>query len=85
MWSCGANKMPPGRCRAKMAHIRQSRPNSGLGLMQKPLKRLKLFPLRSEAVTPATSQAHGLWSATESLELLLNSHSTPTLLSFKIP
>jgi hypothetical protein len=32
-----------------MAHIRQSRPDSGLGLQGKVLKPLKVFPLRSAA------------------------------------
>ena len=34
------------RCRANMAHIRQSRPDCGLGFQ---VKVLKFFPLRSEA------------------------------------
>ena len=32
-----------------MAHIRQSRPDSGLGFQVKVLHTLQLFPLRSEA------------------------------------
>ena len=32
-----------------MAHVRQSRPDSGLGFQAKVLKYLKLSPLRSEA------------------------------------
>ena len=36
------------RCRANMAHIRQSRPNSGLGF--------QVFPLRSEVVEPFLGQ-----------------------------
>jgi len=32
-----------------MAHIRQPRPDYGLGFQVKVLKRFKLFPLRSEA------------------------------------
>jgi len=38
------------RCRANMAHIRQSRPDSGLDFQVKVLKPLKVFLLRSEAV-----------------------------------
>ena len=46
--------MSPGlesmsRCRAKSAHIRQSRPDSGLGSQVKGLKPLKSVPLRSAA------------------------------------
>jgi len=41
-------------CRSKLlanaAHIRQPRPDSGLGLRQKSCKRFKVFPFRSEAV-----------------------------------
>ena len=36
-------------CRANMAHVRESRPDSGLGF-QKNFKPFKLFPPRSEAV-----------------------------------
>jgi len=39
------------RCRAKMAHTRQSRPDPGLGFQVKVLETFKLFPLRSEAVS----------------------------------
>ena len=35
---------------ANMAHIRQSRPDSGLDFQAKSLQPLKVFPLRSEAV-----------------------------------
>ena len=35
------------RCRANLAHIRQSRPDSGIGFQ---VNSFKLFPLRSEAV-----------------------------------
>jgi len=38
------------RCRASMAHIRQSRPDSGLGFHAKSLKPFKLFPVRLAAV-----------------------------------
>jgi len=40
---------PTGRCRANMAHIRQSRPYSGLGFQVKSCELFELFPLRSEA------------------------------------
>ena len=38
------------RCPADMAHIRQPRPDSGLGFQVKFLKTFQVFPLRSEAV-----------------------------------
>ena len=38
------------RCRAKMAHLRWSKPEAGLGLQIEVLKRFKLFPLRLKAV-----------------------------------
>jgi hypothetical protein len=37
-----------------MAHIRQSRPDSGLGFQAKVLETFKVFPLRSEAVLNST-------------------------------
>ena len=40
--------------RANTAHIRQSRPHSGLGFQVKVLQTLQVFPLRSEAVSPQT-------------------------------
>jgi hypothetical protein len=43
-----------GRCRANMAHIRQSRPDSGLGSQAKVPKPCKLFPHRSEAVSASS-------------------------------
>jgi len=33
-----------GRCRANVAHIRQSRPNSGPGFQTKVLKNIKVVP-----------------------------------------
>jgi len=36
-------------CRANMAHMRQSRSDSGLGFQKKIIKSFKVFPLRSEA------------------------------------
>ena len=38
-----------GRCRAKMAHVRQSGPDSSLGFRKKVHKHSKVFPLRSKA------------------------------------
>ena len=52
--SAARGKLPQwervSRCRANMAHIRQSRPDSGLGFQVIVLKPFKLLPLRSEAV-----------------------------------
>ena len=44
-------------CRANVAHTRQSRPESGLGVQVKVLKPFKLLPLLSEA-PPASLNAH---------------------------
>ena len=54
MW--GVAPPPPGsatpnRCRANVAHERQSRPHSGFGCQKEPLKRFTFFPLHSPAVT----------------------------------
>jgi len=44
---------PPVRYRANVAHMRQVRPNSGLGLSLKPSK---VFPRRSEADLSALAE-----------------------------
>ena len=36
--------LPPFRCRANMAHIRQSRPDSGLGVLAKVFERVEVIP-----------------------------------------
>ena len=41
------------RCREQMAHVRQSRPGSGLGFQVKVLVFFKVFPLCSEAMRDA--------------------------------
>ena len=46
---CGLRCLLPDRCRANVAHIRQSRPDSGLGFLANVLKLLKLFSIPSEA------------------------------------
>ena len=38
----------PCRCRANMAHMRQSRPDSGVGFHARVLGKIKLLPLRQE-------------------------------------
>ena len=47
-WKGGDEGLARDRCRANMAHIRQSRSDSGLGFQAKGLKRFEWFPLRSE-------------------------------------
>ena len=49
-WVQGA-RLRHTRCRANMAHVRQPRPDSGLGFQEKVLKPFRRFPLRSETVT----------------------------------
>jgi len=60
----------PYRCRANMAHIRQSRPDYGLHFQVKVPKSFKVFPLRSEAVGEVAdlrTPSHSLsWSAAAS-------------------
>ena len=44
------SEVPLYRCEANVAHVRQSRSDSGLGFQAQ--VRFQLFPLRSEAVSP---------------------------------
>ena len=57
------------RCRANMAHTRQSRPDYGLGVQVEVLRTFKLFPFRSEAVVMTSSQ-HGcaMWNMEAGLD-----------------
>ena len=63
------------RCRANMAHIRQSRPDSGRGFQVKVLKTVEVFPTQQRAVLPP-----GAMPPTPALSLSL-SHSHTLCLS----
>jgi len=51
----------PGRCRANMAHMRQSRPDFALAFRSKTSNPFKLFPLRA-VVDPKQVRKHQLRS-----------------------
>ena len=53
MWGCTAH----GLSRANMAHVRQSRPDSGLGLQVKVLRPFQVFPSTGEHVGVNCTQA----------------------------
>ena len=42
----------PSRCRANVAHTRQSRPDYGPGFKVKVIKRFEVFPFRSDSAEP---------------------------------
>ena len=64
------------RCRANVAHTRQSRPDSGLGFQVKGKKYSKFFPLHSEAVGRANwwtmHAGGGIWYMMYDLRSVIN-------------